>query len=58
VLGEVDGRGACSLPDGAVQLTRSALEVFAEDVERHIRRGPCGRDGSAGLVPARAAAPW
>ncbi len=35
------GRGACAHPDGAVHLLESALEVFADDVHRHLRRGSC-----------------
>lgn len=33
--GDIEGRGACHHPDGAVGLLRSALAVFAEDVRRH-----------------------
>jgi NADH:ubiquinone oxidoreductase subunit F (NADH-binding) len=40
-LGEIQGRGACRHPDGAVNLARSALQVFAADVERHLRGAPC-----------------
>jgi NADH:ubiquinone oxidoreductase subunit F (NADH-binding) len=40
-LGEVDGRGACRHPDGAVALVRSALAVFGADVARHERGQPC-----------------
>jgi NADH:ubiquinone oxidoreductase subunit F (NADH-binding) len=40
-LREVDGRGACRHPDGAVQLVRSALNVFAADVRVHAAGAPC-----------------
>jgi NADH:ubiquinone oxidoreductase subunit F (NADH-binding) len=40
-LREVDGRGACRHPDGAVSLVRSALTVFAPDVAAHSRGEPC-----------------
>jgi NADH:ubiquinone oxidoreductase subunit F (NADH-binding) len=40
-LGEVNGRGACRHPDGAVALVRSALSVFAPDVAAHNRGAPC-----------------
>jgi NADH:ubiquinone oxidoreductase subunit F (NADH-binding) len=40
-LGEVEGRGACRHPDGAVNLVRSALRVFAADVSAHIAGTPC-----------------
>jgi NADH:ubiquinone oxidoreductase subunit F (NADH-binding) len=40
-LREVDGRGACRHPDGAVSLVRSALEVFAIDAAAHARKQPC-----------------
>lgn len=39
--GQIEGRGACRFPDGAVRLLRSALTVFEEDVARHLRRTPC-----------------
>ncbi|MBV8984583.1 MAG: SLBB domain-containing protein [Acidimicrobiia bacterium] len=39
--GQVEGRGACHLPNGAVRLLRSALTVFADDVERHLAGRGC-----------------
>jgi NADH:ubiquinone oxidoreductase subunit F (NADH-binding) len=41
LIGLVEGRGACKLPDGATQLVRSALETFAADAAWHEERGPC-----------------
>ncbi|MCG2624570.1 hypothetical protein LVY72_22015 [Arthrobacter sp. I2-34] len=38
----VAGRGSCHHPDGTVQLTASALAVFADDVDRHLA-GYCNR---------------
>ncbi len=40
-LGEIDGRGGCRHPDGAVGMIRSALDVFAADVAAHGRGEPC-----------------
>jgi NADH:ubiquinone oxidoreductase subunit F (NADH-binding) len=40
-LVEVNGRGACRHPDGAVSLVRSALNVFAHDVTAHAMGNPC-----------------
>jgi NADH:ubiquinone oxidoreductase subunit F (NADH-binding) len=40
-LSEVNGRGACRHPDGAVALVRSALTTFASDVAAHQRGEPC-----------------
>ena len=58
-LAAIDGRGACRLPDGAVRLVRSALAVFADDVQAHNRRRPCpGWNGRAVLrVPGPAPRP-
>ncbi len=40
-LRQVNGRGACRHPDGAVALVRSALSIFAADVAVHGRGTPC-----------------
>jgi NADH:ubiquinone oxidoreductase subunit F (NADH-binding) len=39
--GQIEGRGACRLPDGAVRLLNSGLEVFAGDLWRHLDGGGC-----------------
>jgi NADH:ubiquinone oxidoreductase subunit F (NADH-binding) len=40
-LREVDGRGACRHPDGAVNVVRSALQVFEADLRAHLAGAPC-----------------
>jgi NADH:ubiquinone oxidoreductase subunit F (NADH-binding) len=40
-LEEINGRGACRHPDGAVSMVRSALSVFASDVDAHAKGEPC-----------------
>jgi NADH:ubiquinone oxidoreductase subunit F (NADH-binding) len=49
-LGQVDGRGACSHPDGAVRLIRSALALFADELEQHAQ-GWCGGTRKALVLP-------
>jgi NADH:ubiquinone oxidoreductase subunit F (NADH-binding) len=44
-LGQIEGRGACGHPDGAVRLARSALAVFGDEIDRHAR-GHCTGGGS------------
>ena len=39
--GQIDGRGACHHPNGVVRFVRSALAVFADELDDHHRHGPC-----------------
>ena len=48
-LGQVDGRGGCAHPDGAVRLVRSALRTFGAELERHAE-GRCS-GGMARVLP-------
>ena len=47
----IERRGACRHPDGATQLTVSALTAFAPDARWHDRRGPCQGVRRAPLLP-------
>ena len=47
----INGRGGCRFPDGVVRLVRSALRVFADDVEHHLLHGPCWRTASPPVLP-------
>src|ERR1700728_831420 len=38
----VNGRGACSHPDGTTRFVLSALEVFTEDLAAHVFHSTCG----------------
>ncbi len=49
-LGQVDGRGACAHPSGAVRLVRSALQVFADELEQHAAGWCCGINS---ILPVR-----
>jgi len=54
LAGLVAGRGACHLPDGAAGLVRSALTVFAADVQAHLSAGPCARASGPPVLPVPA----
>ncbi len=49
-LGQVDGRGACSHPDGTVRLIRSALTAFGPELEQHAH-GWCRGTRTPGILP-------
>jgi NADH:ubiquinone oxidoreductase subunit F (NADH-binding) len=48
---EIRGRGACRHPDGATLFAASALEVFADELRRHFRNGPCRNSSKPPLLP-------
>lgn len=53
-LAEVDGRGACGHPDGAVRLVASMLSTFAGDVAAHLRGRRCAGSAYPLVVPVPA----
>jgi NADH:ubiquinone oxidoreductase subunit F (NADH-binding) len=46
-LDEIVGRGACGHPEGAVQLVRSALDVFADELVQHVYHRRCTSPGTS-----------
>jgi hypothetical protein len=55
--GQVEGRGGCRLPDGAVRLLRSALGVFADDIRRHLDGRRCAGGARPATLPMLASTP-
>jgi NADH:ubiquinone oxidoreductase subunit F (NADH-binding) len=55
---QVEGRGACHLPNGAVRLLRSGLAVFEDDVERHRSGQGCSGGRSVLPIPNTRSEPW
>ncbi len=53
--GLMPGRGACAHPDGTVRFLRSALQVFAREVNGH-RRGFCSATSFRPVLPVPATA--
>jgi NADH:ubiquinone oxidoreductase subunit F (NADH-binding) len=50
-------RGACGHPDGAANVTLSALDAFAAELAEHARYGPCDRCSQPAELPLPARAP-
>ncbi len=49
IAASVNGRGACSHPDGVTRFVLSAVDVFADDLAEHFFRGGCGRRTGSSL---------
>jgi NADH:ubiquinone oxidoreductase subunit F (NADH-binding) len=49
-LGQVDGRGGCHHPDGAVRMIRSALDAFPAEIAGHAH-GWCPGTRPGGVLP-------
>jgi NADH:ubiquinone oxidoreductase subunit F (NADH-binding) len=47
---QIEGRGACAHPDGAVRLVRSALSTFAGEIDAHLR-GRCTATSAVRVLP-------
>jgi NADH:ubiquinone oxidoreductase subunit F (NADH-binding) len=48
---QVEGRGACKMPDGAIRFLRSAMDVFGADLRYHAAGQPCRAASAPWLLP-------
>ena len=49
--GDVEGRGACRYPDGAVRFMRSALKTFGADARAHALGRGCRGASKPPMLP-------
>jgi NADH:ubiquinone oxidoreductase subunit F (NADH-binding) len=49
--GQIAGRGACRLPDGATRFVTTAFDTFAPELARHASRGACPAARAPGGLP-------
>jgi NADH:ubiquinone oxidoreductase subunit F (NADH-binding) len=54
---QVSGRGACAHPNGATRFVASAVDVFADEIERH-RAGRCSGRAHPTVLPLGASSEW
>ncbi|MEP7060415.1 MAG: NADH-ubiquinone oxidoreductase-F iron-sulfur binding region domain-containing protein [Actinomycetota bacterium] len=48
---DIEGRGACRYPDGAIRLLRSALRSFESDAKSHQAGAPCAGASRPSTLP-------
>ena len=55
---QVQGRGACHHPDGAIRFVQTGLRVFADETDRHRAGRPCASPAPTLPIPAVHAGMW
>ena len=55
---QIEGRGACRLPDGAARFLRSSLRTFHHEVDRHLRGADCADRPHVLPLPAPVRDSW